>query len=285
MSCFLRVISIFFFLILKSGIAGTVGFRVNYLPQSIQLVNIGDESVFELAAFMIDDQVQFNKLTFVNESTSSGFTPQQSKTLLPWVAKKVNPLVQIDPLLIRFKDQSGSEIVHMAWRNAPPLPPELLSFQRHGAHVTIRHAPQTTRPYRRTWAISVPLKGIAELAKTPETALWPPAPPVEIVWNAAHIADQSLTIDTGPGQGGIWLVHESHDGKLSLQVIGNGIAMGSEQKPLWLMFFKNHGFELALGLIVFGLFLALGIRLMDGASKWGWLRGVGRLGFGSGARR
>ena len=59
-------------------------------------------------------------------------------------------------------------------------------------------------------------------------------------------------MDTGPGQGGIWLVHEAHNGQLSLQVIGNGIPMGSEQKPAWLMFLKHHGYELALGLGVLG---------------------------------
>lgn len=247
----IRLMQFMALLAVSSCFAGSLGFRVTYFPQSLDITHTGDEHIFELRLFSLDKDQQWKLLPWSNGSIASEFLPRQV-AIVRHTIKGSTPLNTADPLLLLFKDQSGSQIAHLAWRNTPPLPPELLTFQRRGAHVSIRHAPNTTQPYRRTWAISVPLQGIAALARSPDTALFPPAPPTEIVWNPAHIKDQTLTMDTGPGQGGIWLVHEAHNGQLSLQVIGNGIPMGSEQKPAWLMFLKHHGYELALGLGVLG---------------------------------
>ena len=263
-----KTASLFFFMCwLGCTYAGSLGFRVNFYPQSIELTNLGSESAFDLRLYQLSTQMQWRSTSGISNVSQSLLKPGQT-IVTQQIFPQKHPLIAADPLLLLFKDQSGSEIAHIAWRNTPSLPPELLIFQRRGAYVSIRHAPKTTQPYRRTWAISVPLQGISALAQSPDTTLLPPAPPTEIEWNLAHINEQTLTVDTGPGQGGIWLIHEAHNGQLSLQVIGNGILMGSEQKPAWLMFLKHHGYELALGLVVFGWLTTWMVRRLKCKARW-----------------
>lgn len=264
---YLRLISFIALLAVSSCFAGNLGFRVTYFPQFLEVMHMGDEHIFELRLFGLDKDQQWKWLSSSAGSLAYEFLPRQT-AMARHAANGFNPLNTADPVLFLFKDQSGSQIAHLAWRNTPSLPPELLIFQRRGAYVSIRHAPKTTQPYRRTWAISVPLQGISALAQSPDTTLLPPAPPTEIEWNLAHINEQTLTVDTGPGQGGIWLIHEAHNGQLSLQVIGNGILMGSEQKPAWLMFLKHHGYELALGLVVFGWLTIWMVRRLKCKARW-----------------
>jgi hypothetical protein len=49
-----------------------------------------------------------------------------------------------------------------------------------------------------------------------------------------------MWLDTGDGQGGAWLVHESATGDLQVQIIADGKVRGAEQVPGWLRWVRQY---------------------------------------------
>ena len=66
-----------------------------------------------------------------------------------------------------------------------------------------------------------------------------------------------MTLDTGAGQGGAWLVHETASGDLQVQSVADGRARGQEQVPPWLLWVRSSLMTFATVLAVFGALLGV----------------------------
>ena len=149
-------------------------------------------------------------------------------------------------------------MTQLAWRKAPPHANFTLTYERQGTRLIV-HPPNSdaARHIVKTYAIAVPYAGIAALAQPLQPIPMPPAP-VSLGWSTGNATPATLQVETGEGLSGAWLLHESPNGELSLQVITDGKQRGSEQIPAWLVAVRKFGLLTANWLWVLGL-LALGV--------------------------
>jgi hypothetical protein len=260
------LLSLLFWLVCPAW-AGNLSFQLTFHPQKVVLTHTGDQPVYELRLYALRPDGQWRDLPTEGPASAGFLAPGQSRDHVH-LRPDFPGLGRADPLLVLFKDASGLRFAQLAWRQQPPLPPALAPFVRIGRHVLIQAPTAEPFPFRRSWAIGLPSEGIAALARAAGDAPSPPPPPAEMVWNPALRSTQSLTVDTGQAQRGVWLVHEGLNGELSVQVIGDGVAVGSEQKPAWLLSLKNHGFEMAAALaLLAGLLVGLAAWLRPSAAR------------------
>lgn len=236
------------------GITGTIGFSVQFQGANVSLQNTGNESAFNVSLYTLNDQNIWQK-NLPRQDASSNLSPQAKLETRGFRASDVNAswASSIDPLLVLFNDQSGSAMTQLAWRKAPPHALFTLSYDRQGTQLRI-HPPSSDAASKivRTHAIVVPYAGIAALAKPLQPIPTPPAP-ISMRWQNGSSTPQALWVETGEGLSGAWLLHESPNGELSLQVITDGKQRGSEQIPTWLLAVRKFGLLLANWLWVFGL--------------------------------
>lgn len=246
--------------------AGHLGFQVSYHPQTVAVINKGNEQVFQLTLYALDRFGQWRPQSSSDGQVQHHLNPEQA-VLVQHSAHAQNALAMADPLLLVFYDASGTRFAHLAWRNQPALPPVLFPFQRFGPHVLIHQSEGVAVPYLRSWLIGLPSPGIAGLAEAPQAAI-PPPPPFQMDWKLDGTTGQSVTVQTGKGQRGVWLVHEAAGGALYLQIIGDGITAGTEQMPVWLQFLKQYGYVLSLVLIVLGGLLTVLLKISQTSKTW-----------------
>ena len=243
-----------------NGLAGTIGFSIQFQGDKVAVQNNGNESAFHVGLFTLNEKNTWQKNISASPE-SEHLSPQaRLETTRASAPDSKSALTSVDPILVLFNDQSGSAMTQLAWRKAPPHAPFTLPYDRQGTQLRI-HPPAGNAASNivKTYAIVVPYAGIAALAQ-PLQAIQTPPPPVSSHW-AAGAGATDLIIETGTGLSGAWLLHESPSGELSLQVITDGKQRGSEQIPAWLIGVRKFGLWFANWLWVFGL-------LTMGASVW-----------------
>ncbi|MDP3651264.1 MAG: hypothetical protein Q8R67_06240 [Rhodoferax sp.] len=238
--------------------AGSIGFAVEFAGDEVSIVNKGSDAGYQLALWTLDASAKWRKMQVLS-GNSNYLPPEGSLKALRGVTRGVKGLGRVDPLLIILYDQAGSHIVQVAWHQSPLLFPSPLVSQRDGRRLDILAGHSNGARIVTTYAIVDPYKGIAQLAHAFSPELVPPDP-VHHVW-----ADRSiLSLDTGEGQMGGWLVHEFADGTQQLQVVTDGMVPGAEQVPVWLRWLRANSGTLAWvvaglgGVLVFVGCLGLG---------------------------
>ena len=235
-----------------SSYAGSIGFNIQFKGEQLALQNIGSEAAYRLEVFSLSTDQAWQPLPILS-GNAHYLEPQKNITLQDKPSASAG-LTALGPVLIVFNDQSGGAMAHLAWRNTPPASPNLLAFERQGAQLMVRK-PQSQTGIVRTWAIVVPYAGIEALGK-PLQAIPKPPKPYRMDWQVSSLP---LTINTGNGQSGTWLVHELTSGAMSLQIVPDGKVRGNEQLPAWVAWFRANGLVTA---IVLGLLS--GVLMLSG---------------------
>jgi len=254
---FVIVNCVFFYSFLNSVHAGTIGFSISFTGDDIAITNTGSEAAYQISEWTLDQQSHWQKATTL-EGSPAYLPPGKTLNSRRLFQPGVSGLGRFDPLLLVLHDQAGSRIAQLAWRRTPLQ----LEKPMHTLHLADRIivSPDVARQRDivATHAIVIPFEGSKRLAR-PFSIAEPPNPQRHN-WQS----NQSMALNTGKGQNGAWLVHESANGDLHLQIVPDGSVRGQEHMPAWLVWARQHMFRLAsvlagLGTLVAvaGLFVAL----------------------------
>jgi hypothetical protein len=232
--------------------AGNIGFLVNYINNdNIQIVNQGNSSAYQLSIWSLNNLNQWHRL-LINTQDTATLSPAMTLSGVRNFLPSQEAIGKHDPVLIIYYDQAGSQFAQLAWRIAPIPETRQLYSRRKGASLEIR---QTDPQLVESWAIVVPHDGIEALTHpfSPLTSL--PAP-IRHVWKTG----EDLSIDSGKGQAGAWIVSKDKENILSVHIFPDGITRGNEQIPAWLTWIKNYLLSLSFGIMVAGIiFITIGI--------------------------
>lgn len=222
----------------QGATAGTLQFQVVMAPTSICLTNSGSDTAYHVTPWSLDSRSHWVRLPAPSNDGDS-LEPWRRRCFQRDSAPPTTPLGRQDPVLIQLRDQAGGTMAHLAWGHPPPPEAAGLRTGRIGPRLEIM-PPEPSVGILATQVIAVPYAGIAALA-SPLRSMEPPRDPILHDWHAG----QTLTLDTGAGHGGAWLVHRHRDGHLAMQIVPDGVVRGREQIPSWLTWLKRHASLLA----------------------------------------
>ena len=217
-------------------LAGSLGFAVSFTGDEISIRNSGTDTAFQLSLWTLGATQTWQRVN-VTSGNADYLPPGQSLAGLRPSRATSSGLGQYDPLLLLLHDQAGSRISQLAWRVAPPGANQALPVERKAGQLAVAAG---TGAYIASYAIAPPSAGIAQLS-TRLLRDGAPANPQRHAW----AQDPTWVLDTGAGQGGVWLLHESAGGALQLQLVPDGKPLGQEQVPPWVVWTRLHWMTLA----------------------------------------
>jgi hypothetical protein len=216
------------------ALAGSIGFSINYTGDDISITNTGTEPAYQVSQWTLDAASQWRAVQ-VQQGNPAFLPPGKSLTGRRLTAAAATGLGRADPLLLLLHDQAGSRITQLAWRQTPMNVPQPLTTERLGRQLQVVGGKAGQAQTLLTYGIAVPYAGVAQLAQ-PLSATPAPPNPLRHVWANGPL----MALDTGAGQSGAWLVHESATGDLQVQMVGDGKARGTEQVPGWLRWARQY---------------------------------------------
>ena len=215
--------------------AGTVGFLVNFAENAFTITSTGSESAYVITGWTLDEKSQWQQAKLM-AGNMSFLAPGMQASMRPEVVPSRIGLGRADPLLLIYHDQAGSQIVQLAWRQPAPQTKQFLQVHRNGPLLTVSQPGSNDSAIVATHSLSLPSVGIARLT-VPFHKPNPPQNPQRHPWGTGT---GTFTLDTGKGQRGAWLIHESSTGELTLQMVQDGLLPGQEQQPAWLIWLGQH---------------------------------------------
>jgi hypothetical protein len=247
-------------LVCSEAVAGSIGFSVNFTGDEIAISNTGSDAAYQLSEWTLDSANQWRRAQVIDGNDAYLAPGKTLKTRRPSLPNSTG-LGQADPLLLVMYDQAGSRIAQLAWHHAPAVQTPPLPTLRSGAKVAVASGTALDQKVTTTYALVVPYEGIERLAQPLPSASVPPPNPIRHTWASG----QTLVIDAGKGEAGVWLVHETAQGELSLQIVPDGFLRGQEQVPTWLLWARQYLMTVAawlagLGALVFAFVWLYAVR-------------------------
>lgn len=212
--------------------AGSIGFSINMTGEDIVITNTGNEAAYQMTEWTLNASGQWQPVQW-QEGNPAWVAPGKKLKGRRLSLTADTSLGRADPLLLMFYDAAGSQFSQLAWRKTPAFATHPLHVQRQDHRVTLDKGDISNIAI--TYAIAVPDEGIASLARAFASAKTPPRP-MRHDWTKSA----SLVIETGQGQQGVWLIHESSTGDLQIQIVPDGLPAGQEQIPRWLVWMRLH---------------------------------------------
>jgi hypothetical protein len=230
--------------------AGSIGFSIGFNEDDIRITNTGSDAAYQVSGWTLDAASQWRQVQ-VQQGNLAYLPPGKSLKSRRVARAASSGMGRADPLLLVFYDQAGSRLAQLAWRQTPAAQPSLMSATRHDEQLVIDPGADNLQKIVVSYGVALPYEGIQQLARPLTLTGAPPPNPLRHVWSAAT----PMTMNTGAGQGGAWLVHENALGALSLQVIPDGVPRGQEQVPIWLTWVRRYLMQTAGVLAGLGLVL------------------------------
>lgn len=231
--------------------AGSIGFSISFTGPDIALTHVGSEPAFQLTLYTLDASTRWRKLD-IKAGDLAFVRPGSRLQVRRSVEPPDNALGAADPLLVLFRDQTGNDFSQLAWRQTRPAARHPLPIARRGAQLQILPAPAPSDQPVLSYAIVVPYAGIARLGQPYRDQ---PIPPDPVRHDA--LSGLPLTLDSGAGQAGAWLLHQYAPGDVQVQIVPEGHVRGTEQQPAWLTWARAQLMPLAAGLSGLGVILLL----------------------------
>lgn len=240
--------------------AGTLGFSISFSGDEITITNTGSEAAYRLSQWTLDADIRWRKVR-VLDGNADYIAPGKSLKGVRWGGATHSGIGRAAPLLLVMHDQAGSRIAQLAWQRSPEVLPQPLAVQRNKNVVQVSDKEARPQKIINSYGIVLPYEGIQLLTMPLKAVEAPPSPTIH-VWSTGS----SMSINTGAGQAGVWLVHEHAAGDLRLQIVPDGFARGREQIPAWMLFARLQlmnisVFVAGLGLLVLSLGLIKPARL------------------------
>lgn len=228
------------------AMAGSIGFSVSFKANEISVTNTGTEAAYQLSLWTLSPSAKWQVAQALT-GNSDYLAPGKIIQVRRQSVAATTGLGRGDPLLLLVHDKAGSQITQLAWRQPPPPASYALPTLRQVGQLIITARDANAAKIVASYGITVPYAGIARLAHRFQAAGAPPDP-LRHVW----VARSSMTLDTGAGQSGAWLVHETAAGNLQLQIVTDGRVRGQEQVPNWLSWVRGRLMTVAQALAIFG---------------------------------
>ncbi len=218
----------------SSAQAGSIGFSINFTANDIAIRNTGTEAAYQLSAWTLDRSAQWQAVQILS-GNAAYLAPGKSLSSRRLSPAPDGAIGRADPLLLVLYDQAGGRFAHLAWRQTPALAQHPLPAQRDARQLIISQPDARADKIAATYGIVLPYEGVKGLA-LPLAAPQPPPNSKRHVWATGA----PLVFDSGAGQAGAWLVHETATGELRMQIVPDGIVRGQEQTPRWLVWVRKY---------------------------------------------
>jgi hypothetical protein len=220
--------------------AGSISFSISFTGDYVSITNTGSDAAFQVSEWMLDSTLQWRAVQ-VQQGNHAYLPPGQILKAHRVGRAPDTSLGRADPLFLVFFDQAGSRMAQLAWRQKPQVQPAPLETRRHHEQLVVEPSAAHSQKTVATFAVVMPYEGIQQLSKP--LALNNAQPPnlIRHVWST----NTPMVVNTGAGQGGVWLVHEDASGGLRLQTVQDGVVRGQEQVPRWLIWIRLYFMQAA----------------------------------------
>ena len=213
-----------------SAVAGSVSFRLSLTGSQLTVINQGDSSAFYPAVFRMLPDGSWGQLAAIGTPAelAAGASLQ-----LTWPdmrpPEQVSELERMQPVMVRFFDQTGVGFGQISFFRAPPTAKTALKARYVSGALQIE-PPDGAPSIRASWVLWPQEEGIRPI-RLPVRFEHRPPPALRIDWRRQGRVPFQL--DTGAGQPAAILIHETEQG-YALQLVPDGGLQGREQRAAWL---------------------------------------------------
>lgn len=213
-----------------SAVAGSLSFRLSLTGSQLTVINQGDSSAFYPAVFRMLPDGSWGQLAAIGTPAelAAGASLQ-----LTWPdmrpPEQVSELERMQPVMVRFFDQTGVGFGQISFFRAPPTAKTALKARYVSGALQIE-PPDGAPSIRASWVLWPQEEGIRPI-RLPVRFEHRPPPALRIDWRRQGRVPFQL--DTGAGQPAAILIHETEQG-YALQFVPGGGLQGREQRAAWL---------------------------------------------------
>jgi len=217
-------------LLSQSALAGNMSFGLSLTGSELTLTNQGNVSAFYPMVFRVLPDGNWAPL---EASSAPAQLAGGARMQFTWPdarpAEQMSELERVQPVMVRFFDQSGVGFGQIAFLRAPAAAKTTLhAGYVHGALQI--EPPDRTSSIRSSWVLWPQEEGIRAI-RLPVRFVHRAPPALRIDWERQGRVP--FRLDTGAGQPAVTLLHESEQG-YAQQFVPNGGLQGREQRAAWL---------------------------------------------------
>jgi len=214
-----------------SAPAASMSFGLSVTDSRLTLINQGGGSAFYPAVFRMLPDGSWAQL---EASSVPAEFPAGAHWQLTWPdtrpAQEMSELERMQPVMVRFFDQSGVGLGQIAFFSAPPEAKAVLKAGYVDGALQIEPPADGAPSIRASWVLWPREEGI-EPIRAPVSFAHRPPPALRIDWRSQ--GKVPFRLDTGAGQPAVILLHESEQG-YAQQYVPDGGLQGREQRAAWL---------------------------------------------------
>jgi hypothetical protein len=215
----------------QSALASSMSFGLSITGSQLTLINQGNGSAFYPAVFRMGSDGSWGQL-----ETGSATVELAAGAHLQFIwpdaqpAEEMSELERMQPVMVRFFDQSGVGFGQITFFDVPPLSKTVLKAAYVNGALLIEPPTDPASTIRASWVLWAREEGIRPIRLPVRFAHHPP-PALRIDWRGR--ARVPFKLDTGAGQPAVILLHETEQG-YAQQYVPDGGLQGREQRAAWL---------------------------------------------------
>jgi hypothetical protein len=217
-------------LLSQSALAGSMSFGLSVTGSELTLINQGSGSAFYPAVFRMLPDGRWARL---EASGAPAELAAGARMELNWPEprspEQFSELEGMQPVMVRFFDQSGVGFGQISFFSAPPAAKTALKAGYVDGALQIE-PPDAASSMRASWVLWPQEEGIRPI-RLPVRFEHRAPPALRIDWRGQGKAPFQL--DTGAGQPAVILLHETEQG-YAQQFVPDGGLQGREQRAAWL---------------------------------------------------
>lgn len=215
----------------QSVLAGGIYFGLSVTGSQLTLTNQGDGSAFYPAVFrMLPD----GRWVQLKSGSIPAELPAGAHLQLKWPdmhrAEATSEIERMQPVMVRFFDDSGVGFGQITFFNAPPPAKTVLKAGYVNGILRIEPPRDAASPINASWVLWPQEDGI-EPIRLPVRFTYHPPSALRIDWRSR--GNVPFKLDTGAGQPSVTLLHETAHG-YTVQYVPDGGLQGKEQRAAWL---------------------------------------------------
>lgn len=213
------------------ALAGVLTFRLSLTGSQLTVISQGDSSAFYPAVYRMLPDGNWSRLA---ATSAPAELAAGARMQLTWPdtrpPEQLSELDRMQPVMVRFFDQAGVGFGQISFFRAPPAAKTALRARYAGGALQIE-APDSAAPIRASWVLWPREEGIKPIRLPVRFEHRVPPSAVRIDWRRQ--GKLPFRLDTGAGQPGAILLHETEQG-YRLQLMPGGGLQGREQRSAWL---------------------------------------------------
>lgn len=215
----------------QPALAGNISFGLSVTGSELTLINQGNSSAFYPTVFRMLSDGSWAQL---EASSAPAELAAGAHLQLTWSdthhAEEMSELERMQPVMVRFFDQSGVGFGQITFFNAPPAAKTGLKAGYVNGAFQIEPPPDAAASIKASWVLWPQEEGIKPIRLPVRFA---PHPPTALRIDWRRQGKVPFQLDTGAGQPAVILLHETKQG-YAQQYVPDGGLQGREQRAAWL---------------------------------------------------